>query len=68
MYEYTLFSRFYVVAVFDLVTRSVLSLLGEIRRYRNDCSYYYYYYYYYYCLFRKTRWAKHVLRRLVPIT
>ena len=30
----------------DLLKRSVLTLVGEIWRYKNDRCYYYYYYYY----------------------
>ena len=34
--------RFYEHVFVDLVTRGVLTLVGEIRRYRNDRYYHYY--------------------------
>ena len=37
-----IYSGFNVHVIVDLVKRGVLTLLGDIRRYRNDRYYYYY--------------------------
>ena len=44
-YDYILFLRIcvYIYVFVDLVKRGVLTLLGEIQRYRNDCCCYYQY-------------------------
>ena len=50
-YRFTIFAGFNVYVFVDLVNYVVLTLVGEIRRYKNDRYYYNYNnnYYYYYC-------------------